>query len=211
VIRPAFAASIAMTPMSDSHSTPCPAAPANPLTLRARSALARALHGTGIAVLALLPLVLVGCIIPPSLAVDTADAGVNSPPSILSVRSDQQEFQDFQTLTFAINTASTLNLTLLDTDLADTLYAKVFVDYDNPDPTAPRSNCTAPGGTTAERTATCDLHGLCIKDDLGKTRIMSVYVFDRQVLDSGTPLYQAMPAGGLSANRVFFLLCQPAS
>ena len=33
---------------------------------------------------------LTGCVIPPSLEVDNGDAGVNSPPAILSVTSDQQ-------------------------------------------------------------------------------------------------------------------------
>ena len=156
-----------------------------------------------------------GCVLPPSLSVDNSDAGVNSPPSILAVRSDQQEFTEYSTLTFEINTSSTLNLTLLDTDVGDTLYAKVFVDYDVPsdsDPRPARSTCTpAAGGVAAQRSSTCDLHGLCISADLGSSHVMSVVVFDREVLDSGTPTYQAMPPGGLSTSRTFFLICQQAS
>jgi hypothetical protein len=184
----------------------------------ARSPLARSLHGSAGAVLLVLTLLaagLAGCVLPPSLSVDNSDGGVDSPPSILAVRSDQQEFPEYSTLTFEINTSSTLNLTLLDTDLDDTLYPRVFVDYDlptPPNPTPPRSTCTpAAGGVAAQRSSTCDLHGLCVATDLGKTHVMSVVVFDRQVLDSGTPAYQAMPPGGLSTNRTFFLICQQAS
>ena len=155
---------------------------------------------------------LAGCVLPPSLSVDNSDAGVDSPPSILAVRSDQQEFPEYTTLTFEVNTSSTLNLTLLDTDVDDTLYTRVFVDYDLPDPFPPRSNCTpGAGGVAAQRSSTCDLHGLCLSTDVGKTHVMSVVVFDREVLDSGTPLYQAMPPGGLSTSRTFFLICQQAS
>jgi hypothetical protein len=205
----------AMTQMSDPRCFAPRAVRTNPLIFNGRSRLARALHDLVDAVSLLsslvLALVLVGCFIPPSLAVDNSDAGVNSPPSILSVRSDQQELPEFSTLTFEVNTTSTLSLTLLDTDVDDTLYPKVFVDYGRPDPTPPRSSCTPAAGGAAERSSTCDLHGLCVTADIGQTRMMSVFVFDRQVLDSGTPVYQAMPPGGLSTNRVFFLLCQQAA
>ena len=204
-----------MTRMSEPTSPRCPTARDNPATPHASSSLARSLHGsegTVRLVLSLLVASLAGCILPPSLSVDNSDAGVNSPPSILAVRSDQQEFTEYSTLTFEINTSSTLNLTLLDTDLDDTLYTRVFVNYDLPDPFPARSNCTpAAGGVAAQRTSTCDLHGLCLSTDLGKTNVMSVVVFDREVLDSGTPLYQSMPLGGLSTSRTFFLICQPAS
>lgn len=204
--------------MSEPTSTRLAVARDNPATRNRRSPLARSLHGWAGAVrivAMLLVAELAGCVLPPSLSVDNSDASVNSPPSILAVRSDQQEFPEYSTLTFEINTSSTLNLTLLDTDLDDTLYARVFVDYDlptPPNPTAPRSNCTpAAGGVAAQRSSTCDLHGLCVATDLGKTHVLSVVVFDRQVLDSGTPLYQAMPPGGLSTSRTFFLICQQAS
>lgn len=204
--------------MSEPTFAPRPAAHDNPATRNRRSPLARSLHawaGSVRVVSMLLVAELAGCVLPPSLSVDNSDAGVNSPPSILAVRSDQQEFPEYSTLTFEINTSSTLDLTLLDTDIDDTLYSRVFVDYDipmPPNPQPPRSSCTpAAGGVAAQRSSTCDLHGLCVGTDLGKTHVMSVVVFDRQVLDTGTPTYQAMPPGGLSTSRTFFLICQQAS
>src|SRR5205085_57712 len=77
-----------------------------------------------------------GCVIPPSLSVDTTDAGANSAPSIISVRADLVEFPQFSTLVFEKGqNAGQLNITLHDTDLDDTLYVKIFVNYNRPDPT----------------------------------------------------------------------------
>jgi hypothetical protein len=152
-----------------------------------------------------------GCVIPPSLSVDTTDAGLNSPPSIISVRADGVELPEYSQVNFEKGTG-TLNLTVYDTDLGDTLYPKIFVDYTFKDPTPPRSTCTQAAGHTVIRSSTCDLAGLCQDADIGKTTPlkMQVLVFDRQVLDVGSPVYQAMPPGGLSTSRTFDLFCQAA-
>jgi hypothetical protein len=156
-----------------------------------------------------------GCVLPPSLSVGTDDAGVDSPPAIISVRSDQQELPQPGPLLFNQG-GGTLDLTLLDTDVGDTLYVSIFVDYDDPvlgegpDPTPPRSQCVGAASNTPIRTAECDLTGLCESDDVGVTRSMEIVVFDRQPLNTGTPLYQAIPAGGESTNRFYYLQCQPS-
>jgi hypothetical protein len=183
---------------------------------------ARALHGP-FAVLALraplaaLACVAVGCVLPPQLSVggDTVD----SPPAIISVRSDQQELPQPGPLLFDQG-AGTLDLTLLDTDVSDTLYVSIFVDYADPilspgsasDPTAPRSTCFGAPGNTAQRTAECDLTGLCLTEDVGATRSMLIVVFDYPPSNTGTPLYQAIPPGSKtyeSTNRFYYLQCQP--
>jgi hypothetical protein len=95
----------------------------------------------------------------------------------------------------------------------------VFVGYDDPvlgtgpDPTPPRSTCIAAAAKTAQRSATCSLAGLCQTPDVGQTRGMTIVVFDRPVVDTGTPLYQAFdPANpGLSTSRFYYLKCQPRS
>jgi hypothetical protein len=154
-----------------------------------------------------------GCVIPPSLSVDTTDAGANSAPAIVSVRADLVEFPQFSTLVFERgNNAGALNLTLHDTDLDDTLYVKIYVNYNRPDPTPPRSTCQA-AGRTVERTATCGMNGVCQTADVGADPlpIMQVFVFDREVLQDIPPLYQGMPPGGLSTSQTFFLRCQEPS
>jgi hypothetical protein len=151
----------------------------------------------------------VGCFIPPSLSVDQTDAGANAAPSITSVRADGVELPEFAKVNFERG-AGTLNLVLYDTDLDDTLFAKAFIEYKSTDPTPARSNCQT-AGSTVQRSCTLDLAGLCQAADVGVQRLMQILVFDRQVLDTGEPLYQAMPPGGLTTSRTYFLICQDPS
>ncbi|MDQ3365673.1 MAG: hypothetical protein M3680_09625 [Myxococcota bacterium] len=158
-------------------------------------------------------LVLSSCVIPPSLSVDNQDAGINSPPAILAVRSDQSELPEPGPVVFARGEGS-LNVQLIDTDLLDTLYVRVFVNYTIDDPKPPRSTCTAPPPQTASatRNVTCDLTALCSMTDVGlDEHDMTVVVFDRQPLESGSPPFQAMPEGGLSTGKFFHLKCQEGS
>ena len=205
-----------MTPMPDRGRPP----PRSRKAERAVSPVARALHDLSRYVRMLLPvLTLAGCVIPPSLSVDNADAGVNSPPAIVSARADLVDMTEPGPVTFSLGQSSQLLLTLLDTDLGDTLYVRVFVGYNDSvlgegaNPTPPRSTCSTGNTKTAQRSASCDLTGLCQTQDVGQTRGMTIVVFDRQPMDTGTPLYMAMPldSGGQSTSRFFYLKCQPRS
>lgn len=175
--------------------------------------LARPVHRPAVAVLSSLlgslVLAAAGCVIPPSLSVEDGDAGVNSPPAILAVRSDQQELAEPGPVTFARG-SGTINVALIDTDVEDTLYVRVFVDYRVTEPTAARSTCTAPPNGTPQRSATCDLSALCLTSDIGAERLMQVQVFDREPLESGTPPFKAMPPGGLTTSRFYELTCTEA-
>ena len=196
-----------MTQMSEPRSVSTAAAQANRATARARRTLARPLHGGCLIRALAVAMLFAGCVIPPSLSVDTTDAGLNSPPSITAVRADGVELPEFNTVNFAKGEGS-LNLTVYDTDLDDTLYAKIFVDYTSDNPTPARSDCSAAGGGAVTRSATCNLAGLCQDSDINQPRTMQVIVFDRQVLSVGMPVFQAMPPGGLSTSRTFTLICQ---
>ena len=151
-----------------------------------------------------------GCVIPPSLSVDTTDAGLNSAPAITSVRADDVLLPEFSTVNFDKG-SGLLNLTVYDTDLDDILYPEIFVDYTFQNPTPPRSKCTQAAGHTVVRSSTCNLAGLCQDVDIGKPRTMQVIVFDRDPLEFGSPVFQALPEGGLWASRVYTLICQPAT
>jgi hypothetical protein len=181
---------------------------------------ARALHDSWLVRVILASLPLAGCVIPPSLSVANGDATQNSPPMILSVHSDLQELPQPGPVLFDQGTTSSLVLTLIDTDVEDTLYVRVFVGYDDPvlgalqgaaDPTPPRSTCPPAAAKTAQRTVTCPLTGLCETQDIGQTRSMTIVVFDRPVSDTGTPLYQHIDPPGLSTNRFYYLKCQAPS
>ena len=195
--------------MSEPRTAPCPDARRNRATGRVCSPLARPLHGRVPIRIFGPAMLLSGCVIPPSLSVDTTDAGLNSPPAIVSVRADGVELPEWETVTFEQG-AGTLNLTVYDTDLDDTLYPKVFIDYNIPDQTPPRSNCTPASGNTVARSSTCDLRGLCLTADIGRKPdpVMQVVVFDRQVVEGQIPLHQALPPGGLSTSRTYTLICQ---
>lgn len=200
-----------MTRMSDPRRGTPPRPQANPATLQGGSRLARTLHDRGLAVRTLaVSLLAGGCVLPPSLSSNQADAGENSPPAILSASSDLVQLVEPGPVSFAIGTSSTLNVALRDADVTDTLYVRIFVDYNHPDQTPPRvPKCIAPPTGKPDRTAICPLSGLCETGDATLTRGMTIVVFDREPLDDGTlPLYQAMPTGGLSTDRFYYLQCQ---
>lgn len=193
-----------MTPMSEPHTT-------NPRTVE-QLRVARPVHGWGVLRLWALAM-FTGCVIPPSLSADTTDAGANSAPVIVSVRADLVEFPQYSTLVFERGAnAGTLNLTLHDTDLDDTLFVRIFVDYFANNPKPPRSTCET-AGRTVERTATCRMEGVCQAEDVGADPlpILQVFVFDRKYEQDLPPLYQGMAPGGLSSSMTFFLRCQEPS
>lgn len=171
--------------------------------------MARSLHGRELLRALVITSMLASCVIPPSLSPDTTDAGANSAPAIISVRADNiVPMEEYRTYTFERG-LGTLNLTVHDTDVTDTLTCKVFVNYNNPDKVPARASIEA-AGSTVQRSCTLGLEGLCQSADIGAAtpRLMQVLVFDREVLENGEePLYQAMSLGGLSTSRTYFLRC----
>ena len=200
-----------MTRMSDPHRRPRGHTSRNHSGFHRGSRLARGVHRLAALVSIVLALLLVGCVIPPDLSVDKQDAGVNSPPAIVAVRSDQSALPEPGPVVFDQGpTAGKLSLQLIDTDTNDTLFVRIFVDYKVDDPTAPRSTCKAAGGAMvpALRSTNCDMTAVCMMADIGQTRNMTVVVFDREPLETGVPPFQAMPEGGLSTSKFFFLKCK---
>lgn len=201
-----------MTRMSESHARKTPPDEAKPARSLAVSGLARAVHDVGVPVGVLVSMLVAGCVIPPSLSVENQDAGVNSPPTITAVRSDTEAYSEPGPITL-IQGEGTLNVQLLDTDAVDTLYVRMFKNYTVEDPDPARSQCTAAPTQNAKRSVTCDVTGMCQMADINapeSSLVLSIVVFDREPLESGEPLYQAMPEGGLSTSRFFFLKCVEA-
>ena len=181
---------------------------ANCATGQVRSRVARALHGGGVVRGLVIALMVSSCVIPPSLSVDTTDAGANAAPTILSVRADNLvELPDYSSVIFEKNVGE-LNMTVQDTDVNDKLTCAAFVEYRPDDPTPPRSTIDS-AGNSVTRTCRLSLAGLCQNADIGASepRLMSVVVFDRPVIPGESPLYQAMSLGGLKATRTYFLTC----
>jgi hypothetical protein len=149
------------------------------------------------------------CVIPPRLEVENQDAGVNSPPAILGIRTDDQELPEPGPVIFDRGDG-TFNAELIDTDVKDELFVRVFVDYTVENPTAPRVLCTAPTNGKANRTVTCNTNALCLASDTAtpeKTLNMHISVFDREPLEAGNPPFQEVESSGLSTSRFYFLKC----
>ena len=205
-----------MTRMSEPDATTNARSAANPAESQDGSRLAHPVHDHPAPVMVrvvrsfgLVALGLSGCIFPPQLEVDNQDAGVNSPPAILAVRADDSELPEPGPVAFNRGEGS-FNVELIDTNLTDTLFIRAFVDYEVGNETAPRVTCTAAPNDKPTRAATCDAKALCLEADLNTRRNMHIAVFDREPIEGGDPPFQAMPAGGLSTNRFYFLECQDA-
>jgi hypothetical protein len=201
-----------MTQMSEPHDFCDRDFAANSAKWLEGSGLARALHVV-VRPVGVLVLLVSGCVIPPSLSVDNQDAGVNSPPTITTVRSEDKALSEADPLRPAILSPGegSLNVSMLDTDQTDTLYVRVFVNYTADAPSGERASCTASPVEMVKRSCTVDAHAVCFPADVtsGDTLNMTVVVFDRMPLESGEPAHQAMPEGGLATTRFYFLNCQP--
>lgn len=181
---------------------------------------ARVVHGVptvvrGPLLLLALPLWLAaGCVIPPSLTVDNQDAGINSPPAVTAVRYDRKQYREPGPINVVRGqtVSGPLQVEALDSDPSDSLYVRIFVNYEVDVPTPPRSSCVAGAAATGSVTRSCsaDLKALCLPADAAKpdTTLMTVRVFDREPLAVGDPPFVTMadPAG-LSTAETFHLVC----
>lgn len=123
---------------------------------------------------------------------------------------DQVELPQYSTV--VVQSGGALSIVVGDADLDDTLYVRIFVDYNHPDPTPPRAECIA-DARTATRTVMCRLEGVCQQSDIGRDPLplLQLFVFDRAYDPNALPLYQGVAADGLSASQTFFLRCQEPS
>lgn len=154
-------------------------------------------------------LTLGGCVIPPSLSPETDAGTTNSPPAILEVTSDQLALAEPGPVFIERGEmAGNVSVKLIDTDLGDTLFVRMFIDYNMPERLPPRVACTAAPTMKPERTATCNMSGLCVTPDIGVRRNMTIVVFDRKPDDFGVDPQAMKEAGGLLTNRFYFVQCQ---
>lgn len=161
-----------------------------------------------ILVLALAAATLVGCVIPPSLKVED---DTNSPPAIISVVGVNALDEPGPVLFERGAGAGSVRISLIDTDVQDRLYVRIFVDYNlpesQPERLPARASCDITPSGTPGRTTTCDMSGVCAAADIGVQRSMTIVVFDRKPDDTGENP-QEMKDPGLSTSRFYFLKCQ---
>jgi hypothetical protein len=186
----------------------------NLATSQEGSTLARRVHDRGVLVRLAVAGSLGGCVFPPDLSVGNQDAGINSPPAILGIRTEDQELPEPgpPTGNIFLRGEGTFSAEVIDTDLNDDVFVQAFVNYTVEDPSPARVRCSSSGAnnTKAVRTLTCNTNALCLQQDVtsGDTLNMSIVVFDREPLESGDPPHQAMPPGGLSTSRFYFIQCK---
>jgi hypothetical protein len=196
-----------MTKMSDPHAVTTHRFTPNCVKGQVRSHLVHGVHRSAPVLYVVAFLLLGACVIPPSLSVE-GDGGVgDSPPAILALSSDQQQLTQPGPASFGVGQMSTAIVSMVDTDLNDTLFVRWFVDYSTQNPLPARVECFAPPSGSATRSAQCDLHTLCVQKDVGVERDLSIVVFDRPLMDPGNPPFQQMQPGGISSSWFFHLAC----
>lgn len=194
----------AVTPMSGSRTIAVPPTGMPVNRFRHLNVLARRVHL--VALMLAVASAAASCVVPPPLQLDEPDAGANSPPMIISIRGDNAvEYQE-QGVVALIRGQGSFTATLYDTDLDDTLYVRVFVNWTPENTVAANAACSATPLPTpsSTRTATCDLSGVCLPG-AGANDQMIVEVYDREPLDTGQPLHRVTE--GLRTNRTFTLSC----
>jgi len=145
------------------------------------------------------PLAVAGCVIPPPLQTDGADAAVNHPPAFRSVKDGTgEELVRPGPHVFAVGTGE-LRITAEDTDPGDTLYYRMYLDYGLAGPTQLRADCQvgpSPTGDT-ERTTTCSLIGVCTDDIAdGTPHVFELDLMDRLPTSTTTRLYRDVTPPG---------------
>jgi hypothetical protein len=158
-------------------------------------------------------MMLTGCVIPPSLEVDQQDAGANSAPIITAVRTNTEQIREPGPLKVIRGaSAGSLSVEVVDTDTAEPLFVRLYVDYTIEEPQAPRAECSAAGGGLALRDCAADLTALCTSDDVAAPPedlpLVNVKVFDRMPMIAGDPPFQHMTdPNGLTSGLTFRLDC----
>lgn len=173
---------------------------------------ARTVHGSRLVASVLLAASTVpGCVVPPPLEIEDQDAEANTPPIITEVRdATQTPLVHGQVVTVDRATPSTIELTLFDRNVDQTLFVQVFVDYDTTSGTSPpRAQCPGPAGVpppatpSDTRTVTCPTAGLCDSAD-PTPRKLELEVYDAEPV--GQAPYRTAP-GGFKSTWTFQLVC----
>jgi hypothetical protein len=103
-----------------------------------------------------------GCFLPPDLELAGADAGPSARPII--VRAQPPEFAFPGPIVFERADARRLTLEVEDRDAEDTVYVRLYVDYNRPPdmvPTPPWADCQAAPNGEAIRFVDCPTQALC--------------------------------------------------
>ncbi len=148
----------------------------------------------------------IGCVVPPPLELEQADAPPNSPPVILGTTDDiTLGFPGPIIIDSTIETPITLRVS--DNDFQDTVYLNFYVDYGAPSPTPSIITCAgAPGAI--ERLVDCSSLGLlCLQISDNNFHTVELMASDRPLLFSGEPVFRAVPSDAQISFRSWQMQC----
>jgi hypothetical protein len=139
------------------------------------------------------------CIFPPELQVGTNDAGPSSPPVITSA-GPAPDFLFPGPMILDRQDSRTLSLGVLDIDVNDVIFVRLYVDYGRPNPEPAFAECQAAPTGEETRVLACPVNSLCnpIEDSDQGDHTLEAMVVDREfLLDSDEaaaeqPLYRAV-------------------
>lgn len=131
-----------------------------------------------------------GCVLPPDLEPEGADAGPSSPPVIVSALPADFAFPGPITV-IREDVTQLVTLTVEDNDLGDSLYAKFYRDYvPLTQPTPALVDCAEPGPSVDRlRTIDCRPVALCIgvPDTDATLHVVEVMVSDQPFISDSDP------------------------
>jgi hypothetical protein len=139
------------------------------------------------------------CIIPPDLepAEASADAGSGYPPVIVSA-SPAPEFSFPGPIVLHRPETRSIALEVEDNDLADTLYVRLYVDYNRPPtsmPTPAWADCQQAPQDSAIRIINCPAASLCtpIGTEDGTEHVLEALASDRPFIPDSDPQAEGQP------------------
>jgi hypothetical protein len=153
----------------------------------------------------------VGCVVPVPLELETADAGRTAQPEFVSAAPSEFEFPG--PLLLDHGDQRRMTLTLRDQDLADTIYVRMFVDYDLPNQTGFVSDCVAVPSSALTRIADCSMAAVCNGVTDTDKHLLEAMVSDREFLSTGDPramgqdAFREVPFDAATNFRTWQLTC----
>ncbi len=139
------------------------------------------------------------CIFPLELQVGTFDAGPSSPPSITGA-GPAPDFLFPGPMILDRQDTRTLSLDVLDIDLEDFIFVRLYVDYGRPNPEPAFAECQAAPTGEETRVLACPVNSLCnsIEDSDQGDHFLEAMAVDREFISDsaleaeGQDLYRAV-------------------
>lgn len=136
------------------------------------------------------------CPFPSDLEQAAVDGGQSSPPVMLSAQ-PAPEFSFPGPMILERGDSRVLTLEVEDTDIGDSLFLRLYVDYNRPQPTPPWAECQAAPTGNETRIVDCPTATLCNGVDVtneATDHVLEAMVSDRAFIPDSDPAAEGQPA-----------------